>query len=454
MIEGKKLNVAVIGAGPGGLSTAYNLQQSGRCNVVVFEGSTHVGGRMSTRFRDGFAFDKGANFFVDAYSTTKAYAKLLDLPWEPMKDGGQHFTVRDGKLCLLTFKNLYSIFKFDALSYSSRAKLIWMFYDIGRKGRDLNFFDLTSLPPQLNTMSAYDYVEARAGKEVANYVIDAFTSMYQFHSAREISAAAMFALINMMRFDTKGFVRHHIAGGEMSTIPEALAKQLNVKLETPVDEIFTKNSKVIVRTGDNVHTFDLAVIATTANIAQRIYKNPTRIQSEFLYSVEYASTINISFRIPENLLEGIDCVAVSRLENRTICEYTNESMKGINAGGMTLINVGLHEGAADKLMWRENDHIYNLVRSELIKVCPNLHRLNPEILRPHDIQKWPSAMPKFSQNLMMHARELWRVGQGENGVYFAGDMTGCPWVEGALYSGTKVASMIANTYYSDIVFIK
>lgn len=54
--------IAIIGAGIGGLALAQAL--AGAHEVVVFEKGRGVGGRMATRYADGFAFDHGAQYFT------------------------------------------------------------------------------------------------------------------------------------------------------------------------------------------------------------------------------------------------------------------------------------------------------------------------------------------------------------------------------------------------------
>lgn len=50
--------VAVIGAGLAGLSAALTLQEAGR-EVVIYDGSDRVGGRVATDYIDGFTLDRG-----------------------------------------------------------------------------------------------------------------------------------------------------------------------------------------------------------------------------------------------------------------------------------------------------------------------------------------------------------------------------------------------------------
>ncbi|MEM9027575.1 MAG: FAD-dependent oxidoreductase [Pseudomonadota bacterium] len=66
--------IAIIGAGLAGLTAARKLNDAG-CDVVVFEKSRGLGGRMATRRQDGFAFDHGAQYFT---ARTPQFQAVLD----------------------------------------------------------------------------------------------------------------------------------------------------------------------------------------------------------------------------------------------------------------------------------------------------------------------------------------------------------------------------------------
>ena len=55
--------IAIVGAGPGGLASAILLAASGQ-RVSVFERLPVVGGRTSTIDADGYRFDLGPTFFL------------------------------------------------------------------------------------------------------------------------------------------------------------------------------------------------------------------------------------------------------------------------------------------------------------------------------------------------------------------------------------------------------
>jgi renalase len=55
------MNIAIIGAGCSGLAAAHTLRDAGH-SVVVFEQDRAPGGRATTRKRDGFIYDHGAQY--------------------------------------------------------------------------------------------------------------------------------------------------------------------------------------------------------------------------------------------------------------------------------------------------------------------------------------------------------------------------------------------------------
>ncbi len=72
------LRVVVVGAGPGGLSTARLLQLAG-CSVTVLEKENRAGGMCHSVEHGGRWFDIGGNYITKDYREVRALAKDLDL---------------------------------------------------------------------------------------------------------------------------------------------------------------------------------------------------------------------------------------------------------------------------------------------------------------------------------------------------------------------------------------
>ena len=67
--------VAIIGAGLAGLTCANMLKE--KYEIVIFEKSRGVGGRMATRYKDDWEFDHGAQYFS---AKTPEFQKFLAIP--------------------------------------------------------------------------------------------------------------------------------------------------------------------------------------------------------------------------------------------------------------------------------------------------------------------------------------------------------------------------------------
>lgn len=71
----KNSRIAIIGAGPAGLSTAWFLGKEGFHDVTVLEKLGRVGGLCKSVTIDGMSYDLGANYLTWAYTETLAIAK-------------------------------------------------------------------------------------------------------------------------------------------------------------------------------------------------------------------------------------------------------------------------------------------------------------------------------------------------------------------------------------------
>lgn len=72
--------ICVIGAGPAGITTAYELVRQGYENVVVLEKADRIGGLCLSVGYHGRAYDLGANYVTSAYREVRRLAKELDAP--------------------------------------------------------------------------------------------------------------------------------------------------------------------------------------------------------------------------------------------------------------------------------------------------------------------------------------------------------------------------------------
>ena len=84
MIAPEHLRIAIIGAGPAGLTFAYWLGRLGLRAVQIFEASDEVGGQSVTRSVDGFAVELGTAYLAPGSRLAKRIAAEVGCPAEPL----------------------------------------------------------------------------------------------------------------------------------------------------------------------------------------------------------------------------------------------------------------------------------------------------------------------------------------------------------------------------------
>lgn len=426
-------HIAIIGAGIAGLTCAYELQKKGH-TVTVYEKEPYVGGRMSTRWKDGFPFDIGANHFINLYTEMRAYCDELGIEWERF-----------------VFVN-YKIFKHGKLqsiadTLTAKDKLNLAKAYLKYKKFPTTFLDSSTLA-EYDDGDAYSVAKEEVGESFADNVVDTYVGVYQFHRASEASKAGLYSQLNSTKSFTKEWYLHRTQGGKIA-IPEAMAKTLDVHVNTPVDRIEATDTGVTVTVAGEETQFDLAVLATTATTATKIYSNPTPGQLAVMKQAKYASSIVVAFTMPADTFGSttgehgtVSAVWVPYSESTLISSYSNESEKGeeLVRDGKTLLLVFFREDGADAYMNKSDEDIYTIAKEEFLRCCPLVS--DASTIEAHDLYRWDEAMPKFYAGSLKAVKHFLDTDQGKNNVWFAGDYLNAPWTEGAMRMGQRVAGAI------------
>jgi oxygen-dependent protoporphyrinogen oxidase len=436
------VRVAVIGAGIAGLTCAWELHKAG-VDVEVFERQPTVGGRMNTRTKNGLAFDIGANFLIRAYRGVNALAAELGIELRKASPV-PHIVYRGGRGYSMNFNSLRSIFRMGALDLRSRIRFTAFVFRVRSSHSGLDFFDLGLAPDALNREDIYQYARRKVGQEFADYILDSFNSCMMFSRSSETSRAAFLSLFSMMA-DGKNDFSVLYADGDMRAIPEAMADKLVVHRGCPVLALEVQDNGWRVVTQGGSAIFDKVVLATTPRAALEMLKNAPEPHRAVLAQTRYAATINVSFRIPKATLGRTHCFYVPYIENAIISEFTNESLKGDHTTheGTSLVNVGLHEEAALKLLSEDDARVFEVVRAELLNLNADLRAVADQV-QPYDLERWPEAIPKYDCGQISRVKTFLRDAQGQNGLFLCGDYMNAPWIEGASRSGEKVAKRLVS----------
>ncbi|MDP3989326.1 MAG: NAD(P)/FAD-dependent oxidoreductase [bacterium] len=441
----KKPLIAVVGAGIAGLSAAYTLKKAG-LDVVVYETQDHVGGRMSSRTKDNLIFDYGADFLADNYETLKLYARELGIDWIPTMPGGRHRVIKNGVPYYLDAPGIRGILSLDVLPFFERIRLLLFVIKLRFIYPDLSLFKLWEIPERYDFDNVMSFFEKTIGINAMHYLADSFTGAMQFHRTDDISTAALIAQFKMMTTPAKDFHLRYTRGG-IDMIAREIAKKVSVRTDTPASHVqHNADGTVNLTIGNDTIQADAVLVATNSYDASQLLSDATPAQKELFEGSRYSATIVIAFKIPATLFsDGTHCTYVPYIENTLISGYTNEMRKGDNQRDrdVSLLHVYLHEDRARELMDTPDDEIYQLVADELKTVSPEVQLLT---LLPHDIHRWPYAMPKFYHGWPTIVSRFLKNNQGEHNIYLIGDWLCAPWTEGAALLGKKTAETIAKRF--------
>lgn len=432
--------VAIIGAGISGLACAYELHKAGY-DVEVYEKEAYVGGRLSTRVKDRLPFDIGVNHFINLYEEMRHYADELGLDWHPFNFVNYKLALNGEVVDLMSTLTRREKIKL-ALAYKKFKKIPPSFLNAS-----------TLVAHDTNEISAYEYARKIVGPHFAEDLVDTYVGVYQFHRATEISKAALMSQMNSIHSFQNEWYLQRTKGG-MIAIPEAIAKKVTVHLETPVYSVVANEDSIIVDTKHGEKEYDHVVLATTATIARKIYKNPTPAQDQVMAGAKYASSILAAFTMPANTFgppdagdgSTVSAVWIPFEQSQLLSSYSNESEKGeeLIVDGKTLLIAFFREEGADKYMDASDNEIYEVANKEVQRLCPFVDETT---LEPYDIYRWKEAMPKFYPGSIAQVAEFLELEQGAQQVWLAGDYLNAPWSEGALRCGKRVAEEIKKVTF-------
>jgi oxygen-dependent protoporphyrinogen oxidase len=432
-------SVIVVGAGIAGLTTAYYLSKLG-IEVTVLEASGQVGGRMSTDLREGYLIDRGVQFLSNGYSIINELIKDLGMSKNLSGVSGWAGTVRDGSIRRTNFKYPWTIATSGLLGLHDTFRLAKVSRSLVIQTKHLSLSNYSEWQ-ELDDEDAAEWIAASFGKGILEYVFEPMLEGFYFQQPENMSRAWPAIMWNFGA-RIKGITT--LTGGNGS-LPETLAQNLKVYLNTPAEAIDTNGDGVIVNTPSGIFQAGHVVLAAAASGARQLYSPGTKVENNLL-NTEYSATLNISFAFPEGISriqepKKIYGLLVPRRERQVIAAISFESQKCrqlVPRG--ELLNVMLCGSAGRRLLTESEDSI-------LAEVLPDLQRFFPGIDKAigfAHFSRWAQAEPRSPIGRSRDIYQYRRFWNKEMKVILAGDYMSIPCSEGAAESGKWAAYSMAG----------
>jgi prenylcysteine oxidase/farnesylcysteine lyase len=270
-------NLAVIGAGIGGCSTAYFARKlRPDIKVTIYESQDRIGGRILTCNADGVSLELGAVFFNRFNKTLSDIVKtekLKTTPAEPMDFAvwnGSKLVFRSNKESLTTFLKLFTKYKLSLtrtyfLLRKVRAQVAKLYQEERKNPTDIRqIFESTHLDQWHNKT----FHEALKERNINQAFIDEIATPITRIIYSQNEDLGAFAGISSLIGVYSGAIYRLAEGNSSLPIHLARASNAKIKLGKKVDAIEkTPKGNYRIHTGNDTTVFDSVIIATPMELA-------------------------------------------------------------------------------------------------------------------------------------------------------------------------------------------
>ena len=257
------MKTIVVGAGLAGLTCAKVLRERG-AEVVVFEASDGVGGRVRTDELDGFLFDRGFQVYFTAYPVARRHLDYGALDFEAFDPGGI--------VCRGPEKSILS----DPLR-DPRSLVASLRSDAATLGDKLRTLDLVvgTFPGGISAgaqdgetdTSTLEYLREAGLSE--RYIDSFFRPFYGGITLdRGLTTSARVLRFTFRMLAAGGTVVPALGMGQIPRQLESRLPDDTVRLDSPVEDLLREGERVVgVRVAGDEHEADTIVVATDAPTA-------------------------------------------------------------------------------------------------------------------------------------------------------------------------------------------
>ena len=324
--------VIVVGAGLAGLAAAYELTQAGH-EVTVLEVRTRPGGRVRTlreAFSDGLHAEAGARIFSDSFPRLIQYAKLLDVPFDPIPAAA--------------FASLYHL-RGQRLTAEAGEPIAWP-YDLSAEEQRLGPFGILmkhvlpvleqvgdpTLPDwRLDSVKQYDqtsFNEFLRQQGASNEALELLRRAFFFGEGADTTSALQYFVAYLATF-FKGQVFYAFRGGN-DLLPRALAARLQDRIHYGATVVKIshgpKGVAAVFQQGGSDHTLEAEhlICAVPFSHLRHMEVSPSFGSQEeaVIQELEYASVARIYLQVRSRFWEreGVSGSAITDLPIMEVAE--------------------------------------------------------------------------------------------------------------------------------------
>jgi oxygen-dependent protoporphyrinogen oxidase len=434
------IRVAVIGAGISGLAAGLQLKNVG-LNPVIFESEPSVGGRMGSENVDGFIIEKAAYTFPEFHLNITKCLTELGLADTLVKTPGTSSTYIGEKEYRIKIGSPTDFLRYKLLSLKNKKDMIKLFLYAQSQAGALNLAEPSEKTYGLETESASEYLLAHYDDEILEYIAyPIFCEIFLGTPEGNSKAAFLATLKNLMRFKIFSFEEG------MGTLPERLAKDLDVRLNTPVQTVSPVTDSGPYRLdygGINPGSdhFDSVIFSVPSPLVPQILADIPDGMSDHFRDVVYSPSIVVALALEEQLPDTSMINNLGRDQFKVVGTLVFDHHKGPNRmpDGKGLATAILCEQASRNLLDSSDDEIVQSTMRDVNALHP---RLSDTLLFSR-VYRWEHGAVQLPPGALFKQDTAKKAIENHfDRIYFAGDGLHKSSLEVSFNTGIRAANHI------------